>query len=87
MAKLNIRNRNKNQIGKDGKPKAPNWEYRFEAAKVDGKRKSISKSGFKTKKEAEIEGAKALAEYDNAGLKFEPAEISVSDFMDYWLKN
>jgi len=35
MAKLNIRNRNKDKVDKDGKPKAPNWEYRFEAAKID----------------------------------------------------
>ena len=57
MAKLNIRNRNKNKVDKDGKPKAANWEYRFEAAKIDGKRKSISKAGFKTKKEAEQNAA------------------------------
>ena len=70
-----------------GKPKPPNWEYRFEGAPVDGKRQQISKAGFRTKKEAEIEGNKALAEYNNAGLKFEPSEISVADYMDYWLKN
>ena len=87
MAKLNVRNRNKGKVDKDGKQKAPNWEYRFEAAKVDGKRRHISKAGFKTKKEAEVAGAKALAEYDNAGLKFEPTEISVADFLDYWLEN
>lgn len=87
MAKVNVRNRNKDKFDKFGKPKAPNWEYRFEAAKVDGKRQSISKAGFKTKKEAELAGAKAVAEYDNAGLKFEPTEISVADFLDYWLEN
>ena len=89
MAKLNITNRNKDKFDKDGKPKAPNWQYRFEIAKTENgtKRNTISKAGFRTKKEAEIAGAKAMAEYDNAGLKFEPTEISVSDYMDYWLKN
>lgn len=87
MAKLNIRNRNAGKLDKNGKQKAPNWEYRFEAAKVDGKRKHISKAGFRTKKDAEIAGAKAMAEYDNAGLKFEPTEISVSDYLDYWMNN
>lgn len=87
MAKLNIRNRNRNKYDKDGKPKAPNWEYRFEAAKIEGKRKSISKAGFRTKKEAEIAGAKAMAEYDNAGLKFEPTEISFADYLDFWMDN
>lgn len=87
MAKLNIRNRNAGKMDKNGKVKPPNWEYRFEAAKVDGKRKHISKAGFKTKKEAEIAGTKAMAEYSNAGLHFEPTEISVSDYLDYWLNN
>ena len=87
MAKLNIRNRNAGKMDKDGKQKPPNWEYRFEAAKVDGKRKHISKAGFRTKKDAEVAGTKAMAEYNNAGLHFEPAEISVSDYFDYWLDN
>lgn len=79
MAKINIRDRNKNAPNKK-----PNWEYRFEGAKVDGKRKHISKSGFRTKKEALEAGTKALAEYNNAGLHFEPSEISVSDYLDYY---
>lgn len=87
MAKLNIRNRNKDKIDKEGKPKPPNWEYRFEAAKIDGKRKHISKAGFKTKKEAEIAGTKAMAEYNNAGLTFEPSEMSYADFLDFWYEN
>lgn len=87
MARLNIRNRNKDKLDANGKPKPPNWEYRFEGAKIDGKRKHITKAGFRTKKEAEEAGTKALAEYNNAGLSFEPSEISVSDYLDYWLKN
>lgn len=87
MAKLNIRNRNKDKLTKDGKPKPPNWEYRFEAAKVGGKRKHISKAGFRTKKEAEEAGTKALAEYNNSGQHFIPSEISVADCLDYWMKN
>jgi len=87
MAKLNIRNRNKDKYFKDGRPKPPNWEYRFEGAKVNGKRNQISEAGFRTKKEAEVAGTKALATYNNAGQHFVPAEISVADFFDYWLKN
>lgn len=87
MAKLNIRNRNKDKFDKSGKPKPPNWEYRFEAAKVGGKRKSISKAGFRTKREAEVAGAKAMAEYNNAGLKFEPTEMSYADYLDWWFDN
>ena len=41
------------------------YQYQFEAAVVDGKRKQITKSGFKTKEEAEIEGIQAYNEYNN----------------------
>ena len=61
------------------------WQYRFDVAKIDGKRKQISKSGFKTKKEALAAGVKALSEYNNSGNIFEPHSISVSDYLDYWL--
>ena len=63
------------------------WQYQFEAAKVEGKRKQITKSGFNTKKEALAAGIKALAEYNNSGLYFEPNEISMADYLNYWLKN
>lgn len=81
MAKINVRDRNKNFPDRKS-----NWEYRFEIAKIDGKRQAISKSGFRTKKEALDAGAKALAEYNNAGLCFEPSDISVSDYLDYWFE-
>lgn len=75
MSKLNTRKRGKT------------WQYQFEAAKVDGKRKQITKAGFKTQKEALEAGTIALAEYNNSGLHFEPSEISVSDYFDYWYEN
>lgn len=62
------------------------WQYQFEAAKVDGKRKQITKGGFRTKADAIEAGTKALAEYNNSGLHFEPSDISVADFFDLWLK-
>lgn len=80
MAQVNVRNRKK----KDG---SNSWEYRFETAMVDGKRKQVSKSGFNTKKEALEEGIKALSEYNRAGTHFKPSEMSVSDYFDYWIKN
>ncbi|GAA0673784.1 site-specific integrase [Clostridium cadaveris] len=63
------------------------WQYSFEGAKIEGKRNRISKSGFRTKKEALEAGTAALAEYNNAGLHFEPKNISVSDYMDYWYEH
>lgn len=62
------------------------WEYRFESAKVDGKRKYISKSGFRTQKEALAAGTQALAEYQNGGLTYSPSDISVSDYMQVWIE-
>ena len=85
MAKVTTRNRNKNKFDANGKEKKPNWEYRFEMAKVDGKRRHASKSGFRTQKEAEAAGTKALAEYLNSGSFHKPSEISVADYLDQWL--
>ena len=60
------------------------WYYYFDLGKVDGKRKKKEKGGFKTKKEAEAALAKAINEYNNAGLVFEPSQITVSDYLDQW---
>lgn len=60
------------------------WSYYFDLGKVDGKRKKKEKGGFRTKKEAEQALAAALNEYNNAGVVFEPSEITVSDYLDQW---
>ena len=57
MAQVNVRNRKKADDSN-------NWEYRFEAAKIDGKRKHISKAGFKTKEDC-INSAKLYFESHN----------------------
>lgn len=63
------------------------WEWSFEGARINGKRKPISKGGYRTKAEAVAAGTKAKAEYDSAGRVFQPSEVSVSDYLDYWLEN
>jgi len=63
------------------------WEYSFEGAPVNGKRKSISKSGFRTKAEAITAGTSAMNQYNNSGSCFSPAECSISDYLDYWFDN
>ena len=63
------------------------WEYRFECAKVAGKRKQISKGGFKTKKEAVEAGTKAYSEYMHSGQTYEPTDISIADYLDFWYDN
>ena len=61
------------------------YQYQFEIAKVDGKRKYISKSGFKTKNEALMAGMKAYDEYINGG-NTKDSQISYADYLDYWMK-
>ena len=63
------------------------WQYRFEGASINGKRKQYSKSGFNTKKEALEAGAKALAEYNTIGTIIIPSEMSIADLLDSWMRN
>lgn len=63
------------------------WSYYFDAAKIDGSRNKIEKGGFRTQKEALEARAKAISEYNNTGRTFSPKEISVADYLDYWLEN
>ncbi len=51
------------------------------------KRNKIERVGGNTKKEAEAALSKALNEYNHAGQIFEPSEISVSDYLDFWFDN
>lgn len=62
------------------------YQYQFDIAPVDGKRKRRTKSGFKTKAEAEREGLKAYNEYNLTGQSFTPTQQSYSDYLDYWIK-
>lgn len=62
------------------------WSYYFDTAKINGVRKKIEKGGFKTQKEALEARTAAIAEYNNTGRVFSPKEISVADYLDYWLE-
>ena len=57
------------------------WEYSFEIASVNGKRKRKSKGGFRTKKECLEAGTKAKAEYDST--VFKPEQIIESMLKKY----
>ena len=63
------------------------YRYRFETASVGGKRKWVSKSGFRTKAEATKAGNTAMADYLNIGLTDQETEISFADYLDLWIKN
>ena len=62
------------------------YQYKFEIVKINGKRKFINKSGFRTKNEAFVAGKKAYNEYQNGGCKIE-TYMPYRDYLDYWLDN
>lgn len=59
------------------------YEYRIEIASIDGTRRWITKSGFRTKQEALHEGALAYNDYYKYGKKFRNKDISFADYLDY----
>ena len=63
------------------------WSYYFDTAKINGERNKIEKGGFRTQKEAVDARAAAIAEYKNVGRAFAPNEMSVADYLDYWLEH
>ena len=63
------------------------YQYQFEIAPVDGTRKYVNKSGFRTKAEVIEAGNIAYTEYINAGKPYKEFKISYSDYLDYWLNN
>lgn len=61
------------------------YQYQFEAEPIDGKRKQITKSGFKTKNEAYLAGMKAYNNYIN-GEENEESQMSYGKYLDYWME-
>lgn len=61
------------------------YEYRFSTTSIDGVRKWIQKSGFKTRQEALQQGAFAYNEYYRVGRVQKQKNMSYSDFLDYWI--
>ena len=57
------------------------YEYRFEIASVNGKKKWKTKSGFKTITEARKAGKAAIMQYENYWHAVKD-QISVADFLD-----
>lgn len=62
------------------------WYYSFEIASVGGKRRRVERKGGATKPEAEKALRNAIREYEKSGEVFDWSNISVADYLDYWLK-
>lgn len=67
---------------RDGK-----WFYRFEKARVDGKRQRAQKGGFATEEEALEAGYKAYEMYETGGRHPGDGRMSFADFLDLWYEN
>lgn len=63
------------------------WQWRFEGAPIDGKRKQYSKGGFKTASLARAAGMQAWNEYNQAGEVRNLSDMSFSDYLDLWLES
>lgn len=63
------------------------YECRIEIASIDGVRKWLTKSGFKTRQEALHEGAITYNEYYQCGKKQKQKDMSYADYLDYWIDN
>ena len=61
------------------------YQYCFDIRKVNGKRKQLTKCGFKTKNEALVAGQKAYNEFINGGISKE-SEMTYADYLDYWMQ-
>lgn len=54
---------------------------------IGGKRKRISKSGFKTKIEVQEAGTVAYEEYIRTGVVVKDCQMSYHDYLDFWYEN
>ncbi len=61
------------------------YQYRFEVMGVDGHRKSVTKSGFRTRREARKAGQQAYAAYETRGVLAAPSDISMGDLLYEWI--
>ena len=75
MGQINVRKRGKV------------YEYFFEGAKVNNKRTRITKSGFKTKAEAQEAGTVAYEKYIRTGAILKECQMSYYDYLDFWYEN
>lgn len=62
------------------------WYYYFEAGIVNGKRKKIERVGGKTQREALKKLREVLSEFDNTGKIIIESTQSLSDYLNYWMK-
>lgn len=60
------------------------WQYRFEGASINGQRRQYSKSGFRTKKEAELAGLSAYNDFNKGVVPVNESNKSYADYLEEW---
>lgn len=62
------------------------YQYRFEISKINGKRKYIRKSGFKTRKDALLTGNEAMVNYLSGGIN-NAYNKTYDEYLDFWIED
>lgn len=62
------------------------WSYRFEKAKVDGKRRMVEHGGFTTREDAQLAGINAYEDYQHGIRQVNSPDMSFADFLDLWFE-
>jgi len=63
------------------------WYYYFDTKTANGSRKKVERKGGKTKAEARKALIKAIYEYEKNGCPTMPNNYSLSQYLDFWMKN
>lgn len=64
------------------------WSYIFEAGRTEsGRRKVVEKGGYATKDEAYLAGTVAYTDWRHGNIGITSEHITVSEFLNSWLKN
>lgn len=65
--------------------KGATWSYRIDLGKIDGKRKQIERSGFKTEKEANFALSEVINEYGKTGTFIENKKVTFQEVFNEFI--
>jgi integrase len=67
--------------------KGATWSFRIDLGKIDGKRKQIERSGFKTEKEADFALSEVIHEYNRTGIFVENKKVTFQEVFNEFMEN
>lgn len=67
--------------------KGATWSYRIDLGKIDGKRKQIERSGYKTEKEANAALSEAIYEYNKTGTFIENKKVTFQEIYNEFIES